>query len=239
MDINKLNYIDYGVNKKGVIVLLHGWSQNIEMMNMLGEPFKDEYRVIVLDLPGFGKSSEPDDGINITDFANILHELLVKLKVENPIIIGHSVGGRIGIMYASMYKVKKLVLLSAPFRPSKKSKGLKVRLFKIAKKFKCLKGLANYLKKKWGSTDYNNASDVMRKTLVKVVNQDLTEDALKINCPTLLIYGDKDDVVLINEGYELEKLIKDSGLVKYVGCGHYAYLERLKQTISVLKVFLG
>ena len=79
----------------------------------------------------------------------------------------------------------------------------------------------------------------MRKTLVKVVNQDLTEDALKIKCPTLLIYGDKDDVVLINEGYELEKLIKDSGLVKYEGCGHYAYLERFRQTISVLKVFLG
>lgn len=239
MDINKLNYIDYGVNKKGVIVLLHGWGQNIEMMNMLGEAFKDEYRIIVLDLPGFGKSGEPSDGINVTDFANILHELLIKLSIENPIIIGHSVGGRIGIMYASMYDVEKLVLLSSPFRPSKKSKGLKVRLFKVAKKLKCLKGLANYLKKKWGSTDYNNASDIMRKTLVKVVNQDLTEDALKINCPTLLIYGDKDDVVLINEGYELEKLIKDSGLVKYEGCGHYAYLERFRQTISVLKVFLG
>ena len=40
MDINTINYMDYGQDKKGVIVLLHGWGQNIEMMNMLGEPFK-------------------------------------------------------------------------------------------------------------------------------------------------------------------------------------------------------
>ena len=39
--------------------------------------------------------------------------------------------------------------------------------------------------------------------------------------------------------YSFEKLIKDAGVVTYEGCSHYAYLERLEQTISVLKSFIG
>ena len=49
LDINGqyVNYLDYGNKKKDAIVLLHGWGQNIEMMQMLGEPFKNEYRIIL------------------------------------------------------------------------------------------------------------------------------------------------------------------------------------------------
>ena len=55
----KVNYSYYDNNSKTCLVYLHGWGQNIEMMDMLGHPFENEYRVIVLDLPGFGKSDEP------------------------------------------------------------------------------------------------------------------------------------------------------------------------------------
>ena len=54
MNLKDVNYKDYGVDKKGVIVLLHGWGQNIQMMDMLGHPFEKDFRIIVLDLPGFG-----------------------------------------------------------------------------------------------------------------------------------------------------------------------------------------
>ena len=52
-----INYIQYGKGKD--IVLLHGWGQNIEMMKPLGDYFSDNYRITILDLPGFGKSDEP------------------------------------------------------------------------------------------------------------------------------------------------------------------------------------
>ena len=61
----------------------------------------------------------------------------------------------------------------------------------------------------------------------------------KIKCPTLIVWGTLDSEVPIEEAYELEKLIKDAGVVVYDGCTHYAYLERLNQTISVLKSFIG
>ena len=48
-----------------------------------------------------------------------------------------------------------------------------------------------------------------------------------------------DEAVPIEDAYELESLISDSGVVVYEGCTHYAYLERLPQTIKVIKSFIG
>lgn len=238
MNIKNINYLDYGTDKNGTIVLLHGWGQNIEMMDMLGRPFSDKYRIIVLDLPGFGQSPEPDKPSSVSDYAKAVYMLLKSLKVENPILVGHSFGGRISICYAAKYPTSKAVLLSAPFRPSQQKKSnWRVKIFNLVKKFKCLKGLREYLRKKWGSEDYKNASEINRGTLIKVVNDDLTKYAMTIKCPVLMIYGKEDEAVPISEARELEKLIEDAGLVEYDNAHHYAYLERLNQTLAILNNF--
>ena len=93
------------------------------------------------------------------------------------------------------------------------------------------------MQNKIGSTDYKNASQVMKGVLVKAVNQDLTEDVKNIKCPTLLIWGDLDTAVPLKRAYELEKLIKDSAVIVYENATHYAYLERLPQISIVLDTF--
>ena len=80
---------------------------------------------------------------------------------------------------------------------------------------------------------------MMKKILVNHVNLDLTEELKNIKCPTLLIWGTNDNAVSYEDGKELEKLIPNAGLVTYEGCTHYAYLERLDQTIRVLNSFIG
>ena len=109
-DIN-INYKRYGDIKGDTLVLLHGWGQNIEMMEPIGGNFL-ENDVIIFDLPGFGKSEEPKTVWTIKDYAECIHECLNKLNVKNPIMIGHSFGGKITLMYASMYDTKKIVLLA-------------------------------------------------------------------------------------------------------------------------------
>lgn len=237
MNINNINYVDYGKDIKGTIVLLHGWGQNIEMMDMLGKPFKDTFRIIIIDFPGFGKSPEPNEPWSVEDYTSCLFAFLKAKKVNNPILVGHSFGGRVSICYASKHGASKVVLLSSPFRPSAKKPSTKTKIYKKVKNVKALKPLANYLKKKWGSPDYNNASEVTRGTLVKVVNEDLTEYAKTIKCPVVLIYGENDIDVPLSEGQELERLIKDAGLIVYEGCTHYAYLENLNKTISIMDSF--
>ena len=65
-----------------------------------------------------------------------------------------------------------------------------------------------------------------------------TNPLKKINCPTLLIWGDKDTAVPINRAYELNKLIKNSKLIVYENCTHYAYLEKLDEVCNEINNFI-
>jgi len=234
----KINYELYGEGKD-TIVLLHGWGQNIEMMKPVGDNFKKEFNILVIDLPGFGGSEEPKIPLEVIDYVHIVHLLLEKLKINNPILVGHSFGGKISLLYASMYQVKKMILFSSPFKKEIKKLSLKTKFLKFCKKIPIIKNLEGYAKKKIGSTDYKNASDMMRKILVNTVNLDITEEVKKITCPTIIIWGTNDSAVPVERAYELESLIKDAGAIIYDNCTHYAYLERLGQTINIIRNFLG
>ena len=233
-----INYIDSGEGDN-TIVLLHGWGQNIQMMQPVGDRFKKNNRVIILDLPGFGQSEEPKEVWSLYDYVDCVHQLLDDLKIKNPVLIGHSFGGKISLIYASKYDVKKLILFGSPFKKEIENLSTKTKILKSLKKVPVLNKLEGFAKKHIGSTDYKNASDTLRKILVDHVNLDITEEVKKIKAPTLLIWGTSDKEVPLERAYELEKLIKDSAVIEYQGCTHYAYLENLEQTIRIIKNFIG
>lgn len=233
-----MHYIRYG-NKKGqTLVFLHGWGQNIEMMTPVANPFQEEYDIIVVDLPGHGESKEPTNVLLIDDFVECIKSLLDSLKIKKPILIGHSFGGKISLLYASKYEVEKLILFGSPFKKEIEKLSFKTKMLKQLKKVPGLNKFENFAKRHIGSTDYKNASPIMREILVQHVNYDITKEVQKITCPTLLIWGTNDEAVDISRAYELEKLINNAGLVVYEGCTHYAYLENLNQTIRVVDSFL-
>lgn len=232
-----INYVDFGNKKKKAIVLLHGWGQNIQMMQMLGEPFQKDFRIIAVDFPGFGLSDEPKESMGADGYTKIIEKLLDKLDVKEPILVGHSFGGRVSVKFASRNKVSKVILLSPALRGHDK-KGLKTKVLKTMKKIPVLKGLETWAKNHIGSRDYKAASPIMKQVLVKTVNEDLSDDAKKIKAPVILIYGDYDSEVPEEDTKEYERLIPDCGLILYEGCTHYAYLERLNQTISIIDKFI-
>ena len=234
-----VNYVFYDNKSNTNLVYLRGWGQNIEMMMGIAKPFIKKHNVLIIDLPGFGLSDEPDNVWDIYDYAEMVNYFTKKLKMDNPILIGHSFGGKISLAYAIKYKPKKIVLLASPYKKKIKKDTFKMKVFKFIKKVPVLNKLENIAKKYIGSTDYKNASEMMRKILVKHVNLDLTNELKNIKCPTLLIWGTNDSAVDYEDGVELEKLISNCGLVTYEGCTHYAYLERLGQTVNVLRSFIG
>ena len=237
-DVN-INFIQYG-NKTGKeVVLLHGWGQNIEMMDPIGKGLEKDYHITIVDLPGFGKSDEPPFGWTIYDYYDVVKILLKNLKIKNPTLIGHSFGGRISIIYAAKESVDKLVLLSSPFRKSEKKDSLKIKTLKFLKKVPLLKDLEDYAKSKLGSTDYRNATPIMRRVLVNTVNEDLTNYLRDIEVPTILIWGENDTAVSVDDAKYAESIMKDAALIVYDKCTHYAYLEDINRTINILKSFLG
>lgn len=232
----KINYISYGKGKD--ILLLHGWGQNIEMMKQVGDGLKDDYRITIMDLPGFGKSEEPKEPWTLEDYNSLIEEFVKKKDLKDLTIVGHSFGGRIATIYASKNKLYRLVLLSSPMIKKKSGNSPKQKILKFLKKIPLLNKSESFFKKRIGSTDYRNASDIMRKILVNTVNTDLIPYAKKINCPVIFIGGDNDPMVPLYEAEEIEKSIKDCGLIIYPGRDHYAYLEDLYRTINIIKSFL-
>ena len=233
-----VNYVMYGKRDADTICYLHGWGQNIEMMKPVADPFDEEFNIVIIDLPGYGASSEPTYVWSLEEYVDCVHTILESLDITNPILVGHSFGGKISLLYASKYDVKKLILFGSPYKPEITKVSFKLKVLRALKKVPGINKLEGFAKKHIGSTDYKNASEMMRKIMVEHINLDITENVKKISCPTILVWGTLDDAVPLERAYELEKLIPDAGVVVYDNCTHYAYLERLNQTVNVMWNFL-
>ncbi len=235
----KINYNFSNIGSDTTIVMLHGWGQNIQMMAPLGELFHSKYNILSIDLPGFGMSDEPKFSWSIYDYTKCIRELITHLELKKIILIGHSFGGRIALVYSSKYNVEKLVCFASPYCKEMNKLPLKNRIYKKIKQIKHLNWLSKILQNLVGSSDYKNASPIMKEVLVKVINQNLSEDAKKIICPTLLIWGSLDTAVPLKRAYELKNMIKDSAVIVYENATHYAYLEKLNQISIVLDNFFA
>ena len=83
------------------------------------------------------------------------------------------------------------------------------------------------------------APEVLRKTLVSLVNTDLRDIIANIKSSTLLIWGDRDTDTPLSDAKIIESLIPDSGLCVYENAGHFAFFEQQGKTIAILNSFLG
>lgn len=232
----QVNYIQYGKGKD--ILLLHGWGQNIEMMKPVGDNFANNYRITIIDFPGFGQSEEPKSPWTIEKYSHMLEVFVEKTNIKKPIVIGHSFGGRVAIRYSARNPIEKLILFGSPCIRIEEPLPLTVRILKKLKKLPGLNEFGEFMKQYIGSRDYKAATPIMRQTLVEVVNEDLSKFAREIEEPTLLIWGENDTEAPLNEAKELEKIMNDAALIVLPGT-HYAYLENLPQVVNILNSFFG
>ena len=241
----RINYMDEGKGKN--VLLLHGWGGSIQTMMPIFNILKDRFRVVTLDLPGFGRSDTPKVPWNSYDYAECINKFINKLNLRDLILFGHSHGGRISIILASKYDfVKKLILIdSAGIIPKRKTKYyIKVYGFKLLKKLYFMlpgKNKEARMEKfymKFGSRDYRDAEGIMRQTMVKVINDNLMSLLRLIKVPTLLIWGENDQDTPLYMGKMMENEITDSGLVVLKGAGHYSYVDNYDQFRAVVNVFL-
>ena len=116
-------------------------------------------------------------------------------------------------------------------------KAIKKAINLVLSKEKATK-LITDMRNKSGSTDYNNASENMKKTFINVVNEDLKCHLPNIKVPTLLIWGEKDMDTPLRDAKIIEKLVPDAGLVVFKGAGHYSYLENIHDFVVITTNFI-
>ncbi|MBQ1252976.1 MAG: alpha/beta hydrolase [Alistipes sp.] len=230
------------------LFLLHGWGCSTEIWQRVLPFLEERFMVINVDFAGFGQSEEPSAVWGVEEYTRSVEAIAQAEGIENPILVGHSFGGRVSIVYASRNKTQKIILVDAA--------GVKPRrsftYYRKVYTFKLMKWLAPILmgkeraqqmiekrRAKAGSSDYNNASPRMRAILSKCVNEDLCHLMPKIQAPTLLFWGENDTATPLADAKRMEKLIPDAGLVTVAGAGHYSFLENTPLFMRVVESFLS
>lgn len=243
----RLHYDESGPESGAPIVLLHGWGCNLTTLASIRKQLEGKMHVYSFDLPGFGKTPEPGEVWGIERYTRFTEHALSLLGIKSPILLGHSFGGRISILLSSRNIVNKVILVDAAgVKPSHSLKWyFKVYTYKLAKKlYPLLLGKERARKRidkaraRRGSSDYNNASPMMRAILSKCVNEDLCHVMPSVKAPTLLIWGENDTATPLADAKKMERLIPDAGLVSFPGCGHYSFLDNPGGFRAVLHSFL-
>lgn len=240
--------VQYKVSGEGrAVILLHGWGCNIATMASIEAILSPHFKVYTLDFPGFGGSDVPSDVWGVEEYTRMLEGFVCDLHIESPILIGHSFGGRVSILYGSRNDVSKIVLVDAagakPRRPLKYY--LKVYSYKLYKKLLYMTMGKERAEEKIearrrtaGSADYNALSGMMRRIFVKVVNEYLEAYMPLIKCPVQLIWGAKDKDTKLREAHVMLKHIPNARLDVIDDAGHYSFLDNPFRFRSYLTAFL-
>ena len=241
-----------GGNDAPVLVVLQGWGTELSLYDSVAAAVNDVYRVVQLDLPGFGASDEPNEPWNVDAYADFFCRFMEELNIKKTVLLGHSYGGRVIIKLASRdsipFEIEKIVLVdSAGVMPERTaSQKFKVRLYKIMRTFLMSKPVhtmfpevIDYWMSKQGSDDYRNASPMMKKCLVMAVNEDLQHLMPIIRQDTLLVWGDLDLDTPISDAHRMEEKIPNSALIVLEGTDHFSFLYKPVEFRNILRAFLG
>ena len=248
IDIEGIN-LCYEVQGEGApVIILHGWGCSKDTVQSITQHLSKTHRAFALDMPGFGETLPPSEVFGIEQYTQVVENFCRLMKIENPILIGHSFGGRISILFSSRNQTSKVMLVDAAGIVPKRTLKyhIKVRSYKIYKKLLPLfvgkqeaERRIEERRNRSGSADYRAAQGIMRAIFVKIVNEDLKYVMPKIKAPTLMIWGELDTATPLSDARTMEKLIKGSGVAVMKGCGHYSFLDNPRQFFAIVDAFLN
>lgn len=241
-------HVQYKVSGAGrAVILLHGWGCNSSTLAPIENMLSPHFTVYTLDFPGFGLSDVPATVWGVEEYTRMLEAFVAALSIDEPVLIGHSFGGRVSILYASRNRTHKVILVDAagakPRRPLQYY--CKVYTYKLCKRLLCLvlgkekaEQRMEKMRRSAGSSDYNAASGMMRRIFVKVVNEYLEPVMPRIACPVQLVWGAKDTATPLREAHVMLRLIPNARLAVIDDAGHYSFLDNPFRFRAIVMAFL-
>ncbi len=202
------------------MLFLHGWGSNKEIMKQAFQNAFGDYRLIFVDMPGFGKSSNPTI-LNTHDYAQIITHFLEDIDAAPTAIFGHSFGGKV----ATLLNPPTLVLLSSSgiVVPKPLKVRAKIKLFKLLKPFGGAK-----VRSLFASKDVEGMSEEMYETFKNVVDEDFSESFANFKNCALLFWGKDDTATPLWTGKKIASLIENATLYPLEG-DHYFFLKHSKE----------
>lgn len=240
------------------IIMLHGFGGSKNDWLQFAKYFTSNYRVILIDLPGFGDSTKlKDEEFGIMFQVEKMHEFTKALQLEKIHLVGHSMGGNIAGNFAGIYPemVKSLALIDAArvITPEKSEfdllmeKGVNPYMMKDVKdldmfmEFLCYKPpripsfMKRYIAKQMIAT-----YELYEKSFNEEWEKSIFPESRirKITAPTLIVWGDSDKNLHVSSAYIFQKNIENSRVVIINKCGHIPIMEKPEETASAYSEFL-
>lgn len=252
------------INPEGnkTIFFIHGWPLNNNMFEyQYNELAKNGYRCIGMDIRGFGKSDKPIKNYSYDRIADDIRIIMEFLKLENVIMVGHSVGGAIAIRYVSRHDgfgVGKLILLGAaapsfvklydfPYGNTKEDVEKIIR-DTYNDRPKMLQDIADIFFNRYITSQFNHwflnlgleaAGYSTAELMISLGNENLFYDLDKINVPTLVCQGVHDKICPIQLGETLNKRIRNSKLILFENSGHGLFWEEKDKLNKVILEYIN
>lgn len=222
------------------ILILHGWGSCAKNWQQVKELLENKgLKVFIPDLPGFGQEPPPAAAWNIDNYVEWVKDFSAKNNLGQVFLLGHSFGGSVAAKYSLRYpeNIEKLFLASsAGIR--KKTAG-KEFLKKISPLFRSFSLLKRIFYRFFVKSDYQYTSGVMRETYLNVINEDISGLFSQIKVPTVIIWGEKDDITPIADAYFIKKEIKNSILEILPNVGHRIRSEAPEILAAKILFFLN
>ncbi|MHA1314920.1 MAG: alpha/beta fold hydrolase [Candidatus Helarchaeota archaeon] len=252
----KMFYIDEGDVDAPVITMIHGWTESHKFWEEQVNFFKEDYRVIALDLKGHGRSTKRRHGYLMRNLSNDVFELLHKLDVTRTIMFGHSLGGMVTLdfYFRRPLQVDAICLFNTTYKqfsliPRNFTELRGAGLFGIRKfllQFYDFKPeeIVNLSQRKKDNVEelIEEASRTPPYITVRLglasTNFNVERKLPRIKVPTLLVYGERDAVTPVRIGRSMQRKIPNSTLYVVKNSGHMAPLEKSEEVNAAIADFL-
>ncbi len=244
----ELHYTDEGSGYP--VLMIHGFGGSLRNFTKLADNLKGQFRVVRIDLPGFGLSDFPDMG-NKPDYIQMYRDYLTfmfdTLHLDSVYVMGNSMGGGIAWIAAADHpdKVKKLVLLASAGYDVANISG-KLTMFKYKSvghvfdkgmpMFMSEGGLKSCYADKskadpaiWTlNNHFTNREGNIQNMLALARSKQIPDSTIitKVQCPTLIVWGKEDAIIPVEHAEKFHRDIKNSRVIIYDPCGHVAMQER-------------
>ena len=253
-----LHYYEGGPADGDTLVMIHGFGANRDNWLRMARHFTERYRVIALDLPGFGESSKPDASYDVASQTERLHAFVTALNIEKPHLIGNSMGGHIAALYAARYpdQVSSIALLdNAGITSPRMSEMFQMiergqpnpLVVRKAEDFGTLMDfvfvnpppLPDSLKRHFAAQSMANQVHYdMIFTQLREQYVPLEPELPKIQVPVLVLWGDRDRVLDVSSIEVMKPLLQKPTVVVMKDCGHAPMIERPEETAQHYQAFL-
>ncbi|MCG2614111.1 alpha/beta hydrolase [Terrimonas sp. NA20] len=256
----KLHVTDMGEGQP--IVLIHGWPLSDAMYEYQYQYLEQKgFRVIGITLRGFGKSDKPYGRYDFDVFSDDIKVVLEKLRIQNAVLGGFSMGGAVVIHYVTKYNsahISKLALFAAAAPSWKQREGFpygvpEADLNALIKNtttnrqdliagfgasFPAKEGAISKNVEKWLENINLEASPyAITKSITALRDLDLRPELSKINIPVAIFHGVYDKLCNFEFANQLNKGIKNSYIVRFENSGHALFFEEMDKFNTELEKF--